>query len=562
MSLGSVLKKAKNVVTHAADPLANLASGNIGKAVDPLTGLGGSTGQSLEDAGGSIASGTKQAEKGISSSVQSARGEDHNNSSAQAAAASAQMKSNEDTQYDQNQGYNSKLGSADDAYLAAYGRNANNYMTSQNQLQSEIQDSQTDARNTYSGTIQPRLQNLMENAHTNSLSAMSLSDAMDPNNAVASATRKLYNDQANSQNQAYQTEAANTRDQYNQQGTSVQNQYNQQAQNEGKAGLASAGVLGALGMQNMAGQLGNIPMTGGQLQALMGTNQAQAGSAYAQTQQRLNSLRDQGVQGNLALQQSGLDNATSQRQTGLGRASDLQSQGLSAGSNASTTAYNQGQQATQNYGQSVANVESASDRQAARDTDYRNQRGAISGTNYGVSQNLADTTRGVSQAGTLRDMATYNTHMGGQQANIAGDIAGINAKQTANAQQVTGALQAGGTAAGAYFGGAQGAAAGNAAAQQIGNAAAPQPYQTPQTANYGSYGYGSPQNQNPSMQQQQMGIGAYQNANGLSLAGNQMPAQPGPTGGQFQANPYAYQQPQQGLQASRGGRSQGSRRAS
>lgn len=529
----SVKKATKGVLV---DPVVDLAHGEIGKSFADAW---------QNSPGGQVVSAIGKAPEKIAAEWKGIQGQKHKSHKADDLAQV--MKDQEEEQYGKNQEYNKEIGSADDAYLGSMQGNVAKYQGDLDKLRGEIEGSQTDAKNTYSNQIQPRLKNLMESAQKNSSGAMSLQDAMDPNNAVATKTRQLYADQGTHQRNDYNDEALRTRDQYNQQGAGIQNQYNQQAKNEGKAGLADVGVLGALGMQNMAGQLGNVPMTGGQLQAMMGANQAQSGAAYAQTQQRMNSLRDQGIQGNISRQNQGLDTATQQRGTGLSRAADLNTQGLQQGFNRSDTAYGQGLDAQDRYKGSIGDFEGAADRQQARDADFRGQRGNNAGQSYGLQQSMTDATRGVGNAKTQRDMAIYNTHMGGKQANIAGDISGINAKQAAGAAQTTGALQAGGTVAGAYFGGPAGAAAGNQAGQAAGNAAAPDPNQIPSTPNYGN-GFGG-----EAPQQQQQGLSL---ANGTGAT----QARPAKTsrGSGFQQNPYAYAQPQKKAQNRNG--SQGARR--
>ncbi len=368
-----------------------------------------------------------------------------------------QMQNKENDQYGQNQAYAKTLADQDQSYLGTMQGNVGKYQTDLDTLRGEAEASQKDARNTYSNDIQPRLKGLMEQNQQNAAGAMSLQDASDPNNKVATATRGLYETQA---------------------------------KNEGRSGLADAATLQALGAQNFGTQLGGAgPMTGGQLSALMGQNASQSSAAYGKSLQRQHDLRDQG---------------------------------LSQGFARSDLAYDRGQNAMNQYGQSVGNYEGAADRQLGRDTNFRNQRGGYAGQTYGLQQQMNDATRGANQAGTQRDMSIYNQHMGGQQANIAGQIGQLNAQQAQQAQMVTGGLQAAGTVAGAYFGGPGGAAAGGQVGQQIGQQNAPQANPIPQ---YGNYGSASAGNQNPSMQQQNMGIQTYMNANpsgpsGYNFGGN------------------------------------------
>jgi hypothetical protein len=432
------IKTVKKLATDPLSPIKAAASGDVIGALEP-GGVIKTTGINAKHLGASI----KGIPKDLSNAWAGIRGQKHN-SDKKVAEEQETMKANEASQYGQNQTYSDVLADQDNSFLQRMQGNVGKYQADLGQLGNEMNASQADAKNNYSNQIQPRLKGLMEQSQQNAGSAMSLKDAQDPNNKVAKSTRDLYS---------------------------------QQAQNEGRSNLADTATLQALGMQNMAGQLGNTPMTGGQLQALMGANQAQSGANYSK---------------------------------GLQRRQQLEDQGLEQGFKRSDIAYGQGQDAMNRYGKSIGDYEGAFDRQQGRDTNFRNQRAGIYNQDYNLNQQMNDTTRGVGQAGVQRNMAIYNTHMGGQQANIAGDIAGINAKQAASAAQTTGALQAGGTVVGAIYGGPAGAAAGNAAGQAAGNAAAPSPYSTPQ---YGNYGSASPSNPHPTMQQQNMGIQTYMEAN-------------------------------------------------
>lgn len=430
-------QKTTGVVT---DPVSDLSKGNVGDSFKSSwdDSLGGQMVNSVSDnPGGKIAAGWR----GI-------QGKNHDSHSGELAAQ--QMQANEEKQYGQNQAYSKQIGDTDQAYLGSMRGNVGKYQGDLDQLRGEIESDQKGARTNYDAQIQPRMQGLMETAQKNAAGAMTLQDSMDPNNRVAQSTRDLYNKQ----------------------GQSAQDLYEKQAQGEGRRGLADTATIQALGMQNMAGQFGGTPMTGGQLQALMGANQANAGSAYSKTLQRTQNLRDQGLNQNRS----------------------LQDQGLNQGFARSDLAYNRGLQAQDRYGQSVGNYEAAGDRQLGRDESFRGQRGQNSSTSYGLQQQMADANRGVANAGTMRDMSIYNTHMGGNQANIAAQIAQGNADQARQAQMVTGGLQAGGTVLGAYFGGPSGAAVGGQAGQAAGQGMAPQAQATPQ---YGNYSNGMGQQMGP-----------------------------------------------------------------
>jgi hypothetical protein len=251
-------------------------------------------------------------------------------------------------------------------------------------LKQEIGDSQKDARTTYSNTIQPQMKDMMERSRKEAgygadatSQPMTLSQSMDPNNAVAQANRKLYETQA---------------------------------QGEGRQGLADVGTLQALGMQNMAGQLGNVPMTGGQMQALMGANSAQSGAAYAQTQRRMQDLRDQG---------------------------------LSRGYEETDKAYGRGIEAQDRYRRGVGDYESAADRQSARDRDYRGEWGDVSRTQYDTNRQygedmfnmdsgMAGLGRDITYGRGSREEARANRYYGGS---IEGQQAKATRAQAENAKK-------------------------------------------------------------------------------------------------------------------------------
>ncbi len=111
-----------------------------------------------------------------------------------------------------------------------------------------------DARKTYNGSIEPMMRSNMEAANRNAQSSMTLADAMDPNNALASGIRQ---------------------------------QYDSQAQGQMAQGQASSGVLQALGglQLGMASQQG--PMTGSQQQATYANATQAAGDRMSQGTKRV-----------------------------------------------------------------------------------------------------------------------------------------------------------------------------------------------------------------------------------------------------------------------------------
>lgn len=481
----------------------------------------------------------------MSGDLPGAIGSTKSHASERADTKAKEMEGRENESYGQNQTYADQLHSSDVDYQKSMQGGTDQYLKDLGSIKGEIEDSQKDAGKTYSNQIQPRLKSLMEGAQRNSAGAMSLQDAMDPNNKVATQTRNIYNQLGQSQRQLYDQQGQQQRDLYNKQGQNIQGLYENQAQNEGRQGLADVGVLSALGMQNMAGQLGNVPMTGGQLQALMGANQAQSGAAYAQTQRRLQSLRDQGLAGNLDMQNTGLANQVDLQKSGLTNQVGQQNRGVEQGFSRSDSAYQKGLNAQDRYRDAIGDYEGASDRQLARDQNFRNQRGDISGRTYDLQSRMSDINRGVGSADTQRRMTMYNAHVGGQQANTAGQIAGINAGEQQRGQMIGGGVQALGTAAGAYFGGPAGAAAGGQAGKAVGDANMPQQTAVPGYSHYGDAAQMGPPAANDyaySGNGAQMGPPA---PGGTSYAGSS-PGSMGAQGGLgladdgFRANPYAY----------------------
>lgn len=304
----------------------------------------------------------------------------------------------------ESQSFADQMSGADKAYQKEIYDTENAYGKDLAKLRGESEDAQKDAKNTYTNTIQPGYKNLMEKGKANSDSAMTLSQAMDPNNAVAQSTRGLYETQAG---------------------------------NEGRAGLADAGTLQALGAQNFAGQMGGRPMTGGQMSALMGQNMAQSGQAYSNTQRRIQNLRDQGLQ---------------------------------KGFERTDQAYNQGLDAQNQYGKSIGNYEGASDRQLGRDKGFRDEIGGYSSKTRDSNTHMSNINNQVNAGGILRNMGVASDYTNSKLSDINGRIASDNANDAANRQTAGTVVQVGATAAGTMAGSPQaGAAIGSAANQGIQN---------------------------------------------------------------------------------------------
>jgi hypothetical protein len=277
-----------------------------------------------------------------------------------------------------------------------------------NKLKGQAESQATDAQKTYTNTIKPNMMNAMEDAKKQASQAMSLKDAGDPNNSVQTAVRAMYE---------------------------------KQAQGVGRQGLADSGVLSALGAQAMAGPMGNMgPMTGGQMQALQGANMGQAAQAYSRAQQRMD---------------------------------DLKQQGIDRGFSESAAQYDRGVGARERYSNTIKDVQNA---QGLNQSQQQGYRGEIGGFNQQLSQQqTAETDRNMGMRAGLnalqygqkqgqqgRELGRIGDFYGGQQAGIAGRMA----QSGAQSGGIMGAVgQIGGAAAGGYFGGPMGAAAGGAAGQ-------------------------------------------------------------------------------------------------
>ncbi len=312
-------------------------------------------------------------------------------------------------------------------------------------LQKQAEDQSTNARNTYSNSILPSFKNSMEDAQKNAAQAMSLSDAGDMNNSV-------------------------------QQG--VRNFYDKQAMGEGKQGLADVGVMQAMGAQALQGQMGQgAPMTGAQLQLATAQNMQQGGQAFANTQRRIQNLKQQGIEQGIA--QSGQQYERGQRarefsqnsigayEGGLNRMNQEQ-----AGFR-SEIGGQQGQLRGSQYGKAGALYGSAM-------SQNNRAQGAI-GQNYGMNTGIAG-----QQYGINTQNAMQQGQIGMMQAGMAQDKAynqALQASAEQNRQNAMwgGGIQAAATGAGAVAGGAQGAQVGSSVggagtgAAGMGQQAAPPP---------------------------------------------------------------------------------------
>lgn len=303
---------------------------------------------------------------------------------------------------------------------ADYAQNVGAYQTKLDQTKTDLTKQATDSSTAYTNTVQPNLQSVMKMYEGNANNAMTLKDAQDPNNAVATATRGMYGQQAQG----------------------IQNQ-----------GLADYGVLAGLGSQATAGQLGAMgaPVTGGQMAALQGANMGQASGAFAAAQNNANNLRLQGIQ---------------------------------AGQNQSNWAYGAGQDSIANYMGATNNLNAANDNQSAIQRQYSQDKAGIDQTgynmdqgevqnNFGMDTGMNQLNYGIQTGGLQNEMAAKDKGFGAQQAFDTAQIQAANAAQAGKLGAI-GTLTGGilGYAAGGGFGGAGGAAAAAGAAGGPAGAAA------------------------------------------------------------------------------------------
>jgi hypothetical protein len=148
-------------------------------------------------------------------------------------------------------------------YLTSQESSIGQFIDKMNGLEDKAKTQMSSSDAMYSNTIIPEFKNLMESSKQNAAGAMSLEEAMDPNNKIHTQIRELYD-------------------------------------NLGKQSLQQGrqdyGVLSALGAQAAKGQFGvGQPMTAGMMGQIYAQNQNQAGEAFARAQQRMYDLQQQGI---------------------------------------------------------------------------------------------------------------------------------------------------------------------------------------------------------------------------------------------------------------------------
>lgn len=366
--------------------------------------------------------------------------------------------------------YKSSRASMDKTADAADQTYGNSLQASEQQNKSRIeslmagaQDQAQRADKVYSNSIQPSFKNAMEQADQNASQAMSLQDAGNMNNPVQAGVRDFFN---------------------------------KQATNAGRVGMQDVGMLQSLGAQANAQQMGaGAPMTGAQMMMMQQSNAAQAGQAFANTQRRMQGLRDQGIAQGLIQSgqqydrgQQAIDTASRQRQGFMGAEAGDQARqqaargeqygfgnaitgsekaAASAGYNSTMSQYNRGMDRnSQTY-----NLDTGLANQRLNDEQMRSQMG----------QNIALGKVSDSMMDAYSKMASAN-----QQINAQNAILGAG-------------MQVGGAVAGAFAGGPAGAQVGSTVGGAVGNAttqnmnantAPVMAYRPPQGVGYYGGGYG------------------------------------------------------------------------
>ena len=186
--------------------------------------------------------------------------------------------------------------------------------------------------------------------------------------------------------------------------------------------------------------------------ALMGANQAAAGRAFANTQQRVQNLRDQG---------------------------------RTAAQAASDTQYNRGVAAKNAYTNSIGNIDAAQSKYFDTSKNFRNEKLGYDTNAANIGLNTAQQDMGFSNDSVNRGLAAENQYEGQQRGMASADIAAENAAQAGKVGMFGTLL---GTGVGAAAGGQQGAQLGSQVGGQVGRGMGA----SSQTGQYGQpqYGYG------------------------------------------------------------------------
>jgi len=330
-------------------------------------------------------------------------------------AANDEMKASQETQKVQTKGimgeqdkaandYYGRMKDSTDKYVSAYDSATGTYLDDKEKTKRAYQTQASDSSAAYSNQVLPRLTSIMDQRKGNADAAMSLKDAQDPNNKVASATRDMYNTQAQG----------------------IQNQ-----------GLADYGVLAALGSQATGHTIGGYGgmLTGGQMQSMQNANMGQASGAFGRAQQNAN---------------------------------DLKLKGIDAGTAQSNWAYGQGQQAIGDYSGSVRDYEGANNRKNDIQKMYTGLESDIDTDAYGVRLGQSGVQRDAASGLAGLQNANSTASLNRQQGFVNGVSSTDQATAYAHAQAAAAAQAAKLGALGTIAGGVVGAYAGGPAGAAVG----------------------------------------------------------------------------------------------
>ena len=189
-----------------------------------------------------------------------------------------------------------RMENAGATYKSSTGAASQKTLDELDDLMQKSRNQATNAQNVYDTSVAPNQRALMDWAMKNAEGAMTLEEAMDPNNKVAAGIRDLYNKE----------------------GQGIRQQ-----------GLTDAGILAAMGAQATAGQLGGMPVfTGSNLANISAQNQRQSSEAFAAAQKRMMDLREQGLGKGIEQSNAMYDRGQMAQDSASQRVSDYQIGGI------------------------------------------------------------------------------------------------------------------------------------------------------------------------------------------------------------------------------------------
>lgn len=250
-------------------------------------------------------------------------------------------------------------------------------------LMKKSKDQASNAQTVYDTSVAPNQKDLMEAAMKNAKGAMTLEEAMDPDNEVAAGIRNLYNKQ----------------------GLAARQQ-----------GLTDAGILAAMGAQATAGQLGGMPVfTGSNLATLNAQNQSQSAQAFAAAQKRMMDLQEQGLGKGIEQSNAMYDRGQLAQDSASQRVSDYQIGGI----------------------RNDENQRGFRGEQGGYSKDSLGINAGMSALNYGVDSDLSGLSHGLSTGQFQRDLGILGDQYSGQIGSIQ-NMMGIDNNRAAEIRKLLG----------------------------------------------------------------------------------------------------------------------------